>query len=334
VTALQFLVIGAEKAGTTSLFEYLRRHPEIHMPAEKELSFFSLERNFNRGWDWYIETALRNSASSAVCGEASVGYMMGTPFRQLTENEHIEPDLSNVMSPLERVIPERIKNFLPDIKLLCVLRDPIDRAYSHYRMARLNNVESRSFDEAVELLLSPTSLEDSRTLRTQTNGYIANGEYARILAGYFGVFRPDQIMVVFSDDLANEAAATVARVFDFVGVSSQFIPDNIGARYRAGAEKQRLSALDLYAWQRTLGSVRAARSLWRLLPQNARFRVSNAVNVASYRMALWNRRNTRAGDSMNTATRQMLAAHFNADSQRLGNMIGADVPWLNHWKHP
>jgi Sulfotransferase domain len=331
MTEIRFLVIGAEKGGTTSLFEYLRRHPEIHMPAEKELSYFSLDRNFNRGWSWYLDTALRNAPKDAVCGEASVGYMMGTPFRQLAEDEHIEMNASKEMEPLENVIPERIKDSLPDVRLLCVLRDPVERAYSHYRMARLNNAESRPFDEVVEHLLEPDALDQSRTVRTLTNGYIANGEYARILLGYFRIFQPEQIMTIFSDDLANRATETVAQAFEFVGVSPQFIPDNIDAKYRAGAVKQRSAIFDLYAWQTNLGKIRQARALWHLLPDRVRYFISTKVNIASYRLALWNRQQSSAEEPVSAATRERLIRHFQPDGEALTDLIKTEPPWLSRW---
>jgi hypothetical protein len=331
MTQIQFLIIGAEKAGTTSLFEYLRRHPEIHLPAEKEFSFFSLDRSFDRGWDWYLETVLNKASPDDICGEASVSYMVGTPHRQVFRHEHIAPNIDPQAGPIEDVIPERIRCFLPDVKLICVLRDPVERAYSQYRMAMLNDLESRPFDDVVAHLLEPAALENARMVRTLTNGYIANGEYGRILASYFRIFSRDQIMVIFSNELAAQTSQTVARVSDFLGASIRVLPDNVETRYRTGAVQQRFRALDLYAWQGRLGRVRPARTFWHMLPTQIRSKIARDVGIASYRISLWNRQREQTKEDISALTRQRLIDHFYSDTDALNKLIGTDTPWWIQW---
>jgi hypothetical protein len=329
--SIAFLIVGAQKAGTTSLFEYLRRHPQIHMPAEKEISFFN--RNYHRGWDWYTATMLRDAPANAVCGEASIGYMCGTPYADIAGNDRgYRPPTQEIDKPLETVIPERIKEAIPEVKLICVLRDPVARAYSHYQMTVLSRAEPRTFDDAVDALASANALEQARITPTTTNGYIVNGEYGRVLAGFLEVFSREQILVVFSNELSERPIQTLERVLDFIGVKSDFVPDNLDTRYRAAATKQRVPSLDLYAWQKTIARVRFLRTLWHGLPARLHATIDRGYRVASYRVTMWNALRDGAKQDMSAETRAKLIEHFLPDSQELGRLAGLEVPWLAGWR--
>lgn len=119
INKVDFLVIGAQKSGTTSIFNYLSSHPSIFMPQCKEVCFFT--RDFERGVDWYFSNYFPSAPASSIKGEASPHYMY---FKN---------------------VPERIASLFPDIKLIAVLRNPITRAYSHYQMTVRRNLEKRSF---------------------------------------------------------------------------------------------------------------------------------------------------------------------------------------------
>jgi hypothetical protein len=328
-----FLIIGAQKGGTTSLFEYMRRHPQVHMPGQKEITFFSTERNYRRGSGWYMTTVSQGAPPGAVCGEASVAYMDGTPYGDVYDNERSGPAATTDGGErLEDVVPQRIRQLLPDVKLICVLRDPVARAYSHYQMAVLDRVESRSFELAIGQQLEPCALEEARIAPTMTNRYVVNGEYGRVLAGFLRVFPRDQLMAVFSDDLAARPAEVLGEIFRFIGVADEFVPDNLEARYRTAAVEQRIAGLDLYAWQRRLTPVRPVRALWHVLPVGVRGHVDRLVGVASFRVEMWNaRRGTDRGDNMPLEARQKLVAHFRRDGEMLAQVLGQEIPWLTAW---
>lgn len=330
---IDFLIIGAQKAGTTSLFEYMRRHPQIHMPAEKEVGFFNVERSYRRGKDWYLSTMLRDAPPHAVCGEASVGYMRGTPFGDLKPEEFDDLWAAwTATEPLERVIPRRIVEMLPDAKLICVLRDPVERAYSQYRMEVLNRAEDRSFEEAVEQLMEPSALRQARIAPTRTNSYIVGGEYFRILSGFLSVLPSERLMTILSPDLVARPRETLAGVFEFVGVTGDYVPDNLNTRYRAAAVKQRVVGLDLYAWQRRIARVGRVRTLWHALPRPIHDWIDRSYRTASFRVAMWNARRDAADHGIAPATKRQLAAHFRPDSQALAEILGMDIPWLADWE--
>ena len=325
---ISFLVIGTQKGGTSSLFEYMRRHPQIHLPPEKEIEFFNRDRAFQRGWDWYLEKVTQGAPPDAVCGEASTFYMSGC-LRSDPEDEHRElaGSLSDTESH-EEVIPRRIKQLLPDVKLICVLRDPIARAYSAYRMMALERIESRSFDEAIDHLLTPSALDRARTVSTQTNDYVVKGEYCRVLAGFLRTFPREQLMVIFTDELAERPAETLSAVFEFLDVEADFVPDNLGSRYREAAVKERIPGLHLVRWQSNLARLRPARKLWYALPEYMRKGLDGAV----YRARMWNaRRGGLSDDDMSTVVRERLRDHFRPDSEALSGLLERDTPWLAAW---
>jgi hypothetical protein len=332
VTEIGFLVIGAAKAGTTSLFEYMRLHPRLHMPPEKEVYFFNIDRNYRRGLDWYRETVCRDAPAGAICGEATAEYLSGIPYAAGAEDRDLAPS-NGAADPveLEETIPRRIRAALPDVRLICVLRDPVERAYSHYRMMALGGVDSRSFEAAVEELLEPETLARSRVARTRLNGYVVNGEYARLLAGYLRVFPREQLKAILSEELLERPAETVADLFDFIGVTSELVPENVGTRYREAAVRQRIPGLNLVTFQTGLARLGVARRLWHALPDRPRNTIDRAYNVVNYRVEMWNALRGEAGDDIPEHVRDRLVAHYRADSEALAEMLGREVPWLASW---
>jgi hypothetical protein len=326
MATMDFLLIGAQKAGTTSLFEYMRRHPEIYMPPEKEISFF--DRKYARGPDWYLRTALRGAPAGAVCGEASVGYMGGAPFGEIADTERWVEDVSErYEKPYEQVIPRRIRALVPDAKLICVLRDPVERAYSHYLMSVLNNFETRSFEDAVSSLVQPRTLERSRAVPTDTNSYITYGEYARILHGYTSVFPRDQLLILYSDELDSRPATVLQSIFRFLGVAEDVSLTNLDVRYRTAATSPRVKGFNLNAWQASLARRRFARRTWHMLPNGPRRGIDRAYRLASFRVAVWNAQRDVNGDGMSRVARELLTEHYRSEVADIAEVAGHSAPW-------
>jgi hypothetical protein len=203
-----FLVIGAQKAGTTSLHGYLTAHPAVLGASIKEVQYFS--KFYDRGEDWYVAyfplelrggaTRLRSGVRPAV-GEASATYLFHPRA------------------------PERVHAFDPAMRLIAVLRDPVDRAYSHYQMEHRWGRETLPFEAALEreLELRP-QLERMRTdpgYESQEAidcSYIARGRYAEQLERWIELFPRDQLLVVTSDELLDDPARTMATVALFLGI--------------------------------------------------------------------------------------------------------------------
>jgi hypothetical protein len=323
---LDFIVIGAQKAGTTSLFEYLRRHPELSLPPGKEVPFFSHEAIRARGWDDYMGKAFAFAEQHSQWGTATPQYMVGGLWEQ--PNPLPSGDVYD-----ERTVPLRIHERIPEVRLIAILRDPAERARSHHRMAVMNGIDKRSFRQAIDELLQSESLEQARREPRETTGYVAWGEYGRILTGYFDVFPREQILVLFTKELESEPERLLRYIYDFLSVRADFIPDNIGARYRAGGTERRFSWLGTYSrlspWaiQRTLTDNPTARGLWHALPEPTRRRIDRVFARVAYRMDLWNRRTKVDAVDSDDATLERLRVHYTQDTQRLAALLKTDPPW-------
>lgn len=327
-STLDFMIIGAQKAGTTSLFEYLRQHPQLSLPATKEAPFFSHESVYQRGFEDYLRKAFGIADANTRWGTVTPQYMVGG----LWEQPNAPSGESRGYD--ERTVPQRIRELLPEVRLIAILRDPVQRARSHHRMATMNKIESRTFERAVEDLLQPEALIAARREPREQAGYVVWGEYGRILAGYFDVFSSEQMLVLFTDELEHDPSRVLRRIYEFLDVQADFLPDNLGTRYREGGTDLRVSWIGTYArlnpWalQRALARSSAIKSFWRALPGRRRRQIDRLFGGMSYRLDLWNRRTaTGQAESADDATVLRLRAHYKADAQLLADLLGVNPPW-------
>ncbi len=175
-----FLVIGAMKAGTTSLWHYLRAHPQIFMPDLKEFQFFSDERRWVEGMGWYRDH-FQGGGGAVALGEASTGY---TKY------------------PRPEGVPARIAEALPNVRLVYVVRDPIERIRSHYLHSVHKQRETRPLADAIEA----------------TPAYLAISRYRTQIDQYLEFFPREQLLVITAEELRANRVATLHRVFGFIGV--------------------------------------------------------------------------------------------------------------------
>ena len=201
-----FLVIGAQKAGTTALYAYLRWHAGIAGPSWKEVSFF--DRHWWRGEAWYRgQFPLR--AGERLVGEASPSYL----FHPLA--------------------PERARSLVPGAKLVALLRDPVDRAYSQYQHEVALGREPLSFEDALaaedERLVGEVErlIADPRAFSRAwwDHTYTARGRYAEQLERWLEAFPSEQLLVVRTEDLGERPAETYASILAFLGAEPHELPD-------------------------------------------------------------------------------------------------------------
>ncbi len=191
-----FLIIGAMKAGTTSLYHYLRHHPDVFMADPKELDFFVGRANWARGLNWY-EEHFADAPGAAAVGEASPNYT----------KRHDDPDVAG-----------RIAAALPGARLVYLVRHPVERMLSMYRQVAADGLETRPAAEAFAA--------DPDYLRTSM--------YAWQLEPYLQHFPPDRLLVMTSERLRRDRAAAVARVFQFLGVDPAWEPPGLDRESQRG----------------------------------------------------------------------------------------------------
>jgi hypothetical protein len=205
-----FLIVGAQKAGTTSLYSYLRRHPGISGPFWKEVSFF--DRHYARGIAWYrghFPTVARHAYAKGrheldlIVGEASPSYL----FHPLA--------------------PERVAALLPDVRLIALLRDPVERAFSHYNHEVALGREALSFEDALAREEERMRGELERMEADQryfsaawwTHTYLARGRYVEQLERWLAVFPRERLLVLASEKLSTDPGDTYARALEFLGAA-------------------------------------------------------------------------------------------------------------------
>jgi len=194
-----FVIVGAMKAGTTSLWTSLRSHPDVFMPDEKELDFFVAEKRWGWGLDWYAQR-FAPGASAGARGEASTNYSK---------------------YPLFAGVPERMASVIPDARIVYVVRDPIERMRAHYLHAFAEGWERRPMDRAV--------LEDPQ--------YLDVSRYATQVERYLAVFERSQVLVATAENLRVDHAGTVSRILSFIGVDPAWKPPRVEGAIHATADK-------------------------------------------------------------------------------------------------
>ncbi len=172
-----FIIIGATRCGTTSIYSYLRRHPMIYMPPVKEPRFFNYE--YERGDEWY-RSLFRDGCNAQVRGEATTSY---------THWPHVVD------------VPERMSRLVPNVKLIYIMRHPVERTYSHYIVYAWSQL-SLTLEEA--LVRDPVIVEASM--------------YIRQIVQFLRYFSREQSLCLIYDDFKNHPSEILGKIQRFVGV--------------------------------------------------------------------------------------------------------------------
>lgn len=208
-----FMIIGAQRCGTTSLYRYLCQHPSIISAVKKEVHFFDLD--FNKGENWYrshfplrLYKSYLQKVNPQVCltGEATPIYL------------------------LHPLAPYRVSELLPNTKFIVLLRNPVDRAYSHYWLQVRRGGENLPFEQAIQE--EPKRLRGQREriiLQNSENcgsnfwhySYLARGIYIDQLETWHRIFPKEQFLILKSEDFYANSTDTLNQCFKFLGLSSR-----------------------------------------------------------------------------------------------------------------
>jgi hypothetical protein len=198
-----FLVVGGVKCGTFSLYEYLRRHPNVVVGVEKELDYFNGVKHSYPDTAWY-EAQFRVFDKRKPEDILAIG--------EFTPSYCFSPRI------------ERIHEYNPRMKLIMMVRNPIDRAISQYHMYVQSGVEERSMKEAL--------LSDSGDPRYASYAYLSRGRYHEQIALMHRYFPDSQILVRRLEDLATAPGPVMRSVTDFLTIPAlgtvEFKPWNVG----------------------------------------------------------------------------------------------------------
>ena len=192
-----FLCIGSPKSATTSLFEILKQHPEIGLSSFKEPHFFDTDANWNNGRDWYEKSYFSDLEFKKSIGEFTPSYLAS------------------------KICASRIKKTLVSgVKFIVLLRDPIDRAYSHYLHTKRDEYENLSFLDALEKedVRLKEYIDNKDDISFTRFCYKYSGMYALHLKNYLNKFDEKQFCIIIFDDFVNKREEVINRILTFLNV--------------------------------------------------------------------------------------------------------------------
>ncbi|MCV0366633.1 MAG: sulfotransferase domain-containing protein [Nitrosopumilus sp.] len=204
-----FIIIGTARSGTTSLYYNICQHPCVFPAAYDELGFF--DSNFHLGLNWYrslfptlfSKWIVKHNKKFAITGE-------DTPFY--------------IWSP---TVAKRILKILPNVKLIVLFRNPIDRAYSNYHLGVRAGSENLSFEDAIQVELNrlTNKIESENELEKYTTprSYIAKGLYANQLKIWLELFNNEQLFIISTEDFESKPQETLDKIFDFLQIPKNHV---------------------------------------------------------------------------------------------------------------
>ena len=273
-----YVIVGAQKSGTSSLCRYLDAHSEAFCGGE--LRYFTT--NHDRGLEWY-RTQFADAGDAVAVGEKTPDYMY-TPLAV-----------------------ERMAATLPDAKLIAILRNPVDRAYSHYWHRRRERTESRSFEEVVAIGLAARPSGRGADLSTTDLKpgleYVRRSQYLPHLEGLREFYPRSSLLVLLFEDLQSRPAQTFAEACRFLGILDTETPAVVG---------------------RKVNQYRGYRS-WRLVNQMYRRRLWRFLPGGSAKLAFRLLRRRAEYPPMSPETRARLSAGLAEDNAALAGWLGRDL---------
>ena len=291
------IVIGAARSGTTALYEQLRQHPQIFLSPSKEANYFAFEgepldyrgpgadfvNNSVATWDDYVNL-FADAPSDAVIGDISPLYLYAPKAA------------------------ERIRTRLPDAKLVAILRNPIDQAFSHFQYARAWTIEPlESFDAALDA--EPQRLRDHWQPLFQYSDF---PRYAEQIRRFQAHFPPSQLKIFLYEDYRADPHGVLREIFEFVGVDADFVP-TLDPRTNMGGDPRSPLLQSIIMRPNLLGSLAAV-----FLPQALRRRIRDRLS----------RLNVVRAD-LSPSARERLAAKLRPEILDLQGLLGRDLSmWL------
>lgn len=287
-----FLILGAARSGTHTLYHSLRRHPDVLMSTPKEPFFFHSE--YERGLGYYWKTYFPGWRGQSAAGEACVG---------------------NLFVPY---VPSRVRESLPEAKLVAILRNPVDRAFSHWWMKRSRGLESLPFEAALEENLA--RLESGETFEgpdgerlwrsgfdlakghTRYPVYLDFGYYALQLRRYLRLFPGSRLRVLIFDDLKRDPRGLLRELCEFLEIDPAQAPQEVRTEFPAFSTIERA----VHAVARRAG-------LDRVIPLRIRAPLRKPLSRLGGR------------PRMSDEIRRWLVEHYRVHNHELEVLIGRDL---------
>lgn len=288
-----FLIVGAQKSGTTSLHEYLRHHPQIYLPEGKETKFFAEDERYAKGLAYYEEQHFSSCHGEPAVGEVDPDYMY---FEQALDRMAVDLDLGTT-------------------KLIFVLRNPVDRAFSHYLMTLRRGIETFSFEEAIRQ-------EDERISKDYYSNmhfsYIRRGYYLQQIKRFLAYTDRSNMLFILSEDLRNNTMDALTSCYRFLNIQEDVTPPDFDVQHHVAKAPRSKGLLQLILRESF------AKKIFRLLLPSDFLRKKLRRNLLEMNQT------SDHGLVLQEDTRLMLADTYQEHNTALAEFIGRD---LSHWDY-
>ncbi|MXV78421.1 hypothetical protein F4X73_12155 [Candidatus Poribacteria bacterium] len=290
---IKLMIIGAQKSGTSSLLRYLAQHPDIYTHPQPEMTYFLQDHEYEKGY-----------------GQAYAKYFSKCP-----------PDKTliakNVMVMCSEDRMQRIHEHNTEIHLVILLREPVSRAYSAYWWARRRGWENiKTFEAALE---AEKQRINEDWFKWRQCAYKLNSTYVRHIETIMSLFDVKQVHCILTDELKVDAETVCQKLFDLIGVSSDFKP--LVEEKHNQAAMPRSESFSFLFTQFLASRNPLRRAIRKLVPDSAAYRIRKAVLDINNKPF--------SPPPINPQTQQTLAAYFAPYNVQLGHLIGQD---LSHWE--
>ncbi len=284
-----FLCIGAQKAGTTVLYDILKQHPDIYLAENKEAHYFSKKANHAKGKEWWINTFFHGYEGQKIMGALTPEYLY-----------------------YEEIPPMILQELGSEVKIIGIFRHPIDRAYSHYLMSVRNGLEDKPFEEAITL--ENERIGQSEQFRDGFS-YLSRGHYAEQVARYNELFPSENLLwLSYEKDIRENLSETTKRILRFLGLEELELDTNIFSNTAREVRSKKIQQLSSRGPLRNL--------LRRLMPEGARRKIRKKVKQL-------NSREMTAGEKkLDPALRdQLFLRYFSDEPEKLKTVTGIDFSY-------
>ncbi len=282
-----FIILGAPKGGTTSLYGYLSQHPDVCLAEPKETYFF-LSEEYEKGLEFYWDKYFKGWTGQKAIGEATPSYL-GVP-----------------------IAAPRIKECLPEARLIATLRNPVDRVYSAWWMHYCMGNETRSFEEVIQLNFERIK---AGIMFSQPVSPVEFGYYAQQINRYLDLFPRSQFKIVFFEDLLKDPHSVVQGVCTFIGVEPISL-DTDATAWNVGMDTSE-NAAKIFGWFSYLARGLGIRSVTsQEMRENLKRKIASFLSVFG--------RKPRLSKEM----RKVLIEHYYSHNRELEKLTGRD---LSHW---
>ncbi|MGA9382251.1 MAG: sulfotransferase [Phormidium sp.] len=297
VKPIQLMIVGAAKAGTTSLLRYLAQHPEIHTHSRPEMTFFLLKDEFDRGYD---------EAFTKYFGDGG------------NEQQVIIAKNPSIMHSDEAV--QRLYIHNPNVNIALMLRNPIDRAYSAYWFSRRRGWDNgETFEEAIQM---ESKYLSEGWLQRRMSTHLYNSTYYEHIIKLLDQFGKEKVHVFLLEDLKANPIEVCQKIFGLLNIDASFSPD-LGT-YNKGAIPRSEFLARIFA--KVLSPKNTVkRAISNILPKT----LSNQLYKLRYAVYRLNEK-PFTPPPMNPETRRQLVEHFRLHNLKLSELLGRDLSQWNH----